>query len=73
MRAFLYHTSSGRLYEVLNIADGEITLKHPMATFTDKYDKEKFKAQGYIPVRGEDEDAARAAGEAKAAAMAEAE
>lgn len=73
MKVFLYHTSSGRMYEVIKIENGEITLKNSMATFTDKYDKDKFKQQGYIRVKGEDEDAARAVAEAQVAAEAEAE
>jgi hypothetical protein len=73
MKAFLYHTSSGRMYEVVKVENGEITLKNSMATFTDTYDKEKFKLQGYIRVKGEDEDEARAAAEALVAAEAEAE
>lgn len=62
MKVFLYHRSSGRIYEIVSQdkATGTITLKNDMASFTDSYDPAKFKAQGYFPVKGEDEDEARA-------------
>jgi hypothetical protein len=69
MATYLYHTGSGRMYEVVGVdaAAGTITLRNDMAAFTDNYDKEKFRQQGYIKVTGEDEDEARAAAEAKLA------
>lgn len=74
MPQYLYHRGTGRLYEIVS-ADktaNTITLKNDMATFTDGYDKEAFKQRGYFPVKGDDEDEARANAEAKIAAETEA-
>ncbi len=69
MAAFLYHRASGRTYQIMGApADGQITLSDGVATFSDTYNKEAFKAQGYFPVQGEDHDEAKAAGDAKVAA-----
>lgn len=67
MAQYFYHRNSGRMYEIvaMNKADGTVTLKNEMAVFTDTFDKDKFKAQGYFPVSGETEADARAAAEAK--------
>ena len=70
MAAFLYHRTSGRIYEIVgrDKAAGTITLKNEMATFSDTYDKDKLKAQGYMPVMAESVDEAREQAQAKIAA-----
>jgi len=74
MKTFLYNRNTSRIYEVVGVdkTAGTITLKNEMAAFTDNYDKDKFKQQGYMAVQGEDEDAARATAISKIEAEAEA-
>ena len=71
MAQFLYHRNTGRIYEVvaLDRASGTITIKNDMATFSDNYDKDKLKQQGYMPIQGEDADEARANAQAKLAEL----
>ena len=70
MAAYLYHRTSGRIYEIVgrDKAAGTITLKNDMATFSDTYDKDKLKAQGYMPIMAESLDDAREQAQAKIAA-----
>jgi hypothetical protein len=70
MSTFFYHRNSGRMFEVLALdpATNMVTLRNELATFTDHFDKERLKAQGYFPIKGETEADARAAAEAKLAA-----
>lgn len=70
-RKFLYHKTSGRMYEVVGFdpATKMATLKNEMAEFTDTLDPEKIKQRGYVRVSGETEADARAAGEAKVAEL----
>ncbi len=60
MAQFLYHRNTGRVYEVvaLDRTTNTITLKNDMAQFSDTYDKEKLKQQGYMPILGEDAEEA---------------
>jgi hypothetical protein len=74
MKAYLYHRSTGRIYEVTSL-DREaktIGLRNDMAAFTETYDRDRFKAQGYMMVQGEDEVAARDTARAKIEAEQEA-
>lgn len=75
MPQYLYHRSTGRLYEVIstNKEANTITLKNDMATFTDGYDKEAFKKRGYFPIKGDTDKEAIAAAKAKMAAEAQEE
>ena len=52
---FFKNVKTGKRYEVLgfNQDAGEVTLKGEHATFTEKYSKERFKAMGYVPEKGE--------------------
>lgn len=70
MPKYLYHRSTARIYEVIgqDATAGTITLKNDMATFTDTYDETRLATQGYMKVKGDDEDDARAKAEAKIAA-----
>lgn len=62
MPQFLVNTETGREFQVvsLNKAEGTITLKGPNTEFTEPYDKERFKANGYTLVTREDAPAAKA-------------
>ncbi len=70
MPKYFYHKSTGRMYEIVgqDPATGSVTLKTEMATFSDTFDKDRFKQQGYTLVDGKDEAEARAKGEAKVVA-----
>ena len=74
MKKYLYHKTSGRMYEVLGIDanTGVATLKNEMATFQDTLDAEKLAQRGYIRTSGADEAEARAKAVAKIASEAEA-
>ena len=74
MKKYLYHKTSGRMYEVLGIdaATGVATLKNEMATFQDTLDAEKLAQRGYIRTSGADEAEARAKAVAKIEAEQEA-
>lgn len=53
---YFEHSATGRKYHVVNMAleTGEVTLKGQHAEFTEKYDKERFVAMGYVLKRSED-------------------
>lgn len=73
MKKYLYHKSSGRMYEVLSIdGQGVATLRNEMATFNDTIGPEKLTQGGYIRTSGADEAEARVKAETKLAAEAEA-
>jgi len=52
-KTFLVNDETGKKYEVVKFdkAEGTITLKGERSTFTEPFDKEKFKAMGYRPVK----------------------
>ena len=70
MPRYLYHRSTGRIYEVVgqDTTANTVTLRNDMATFTDTYDPQRLAQQGYMKVAGDDEDDAREKAEAKIAA-----
>jgi hypothetical protein len=52
-KMYLRNTHTGTEFEVVGFdrATGEITLKGEFAPFTEKFDKERFKALGYEQVK----------------------
>lgn len=54
-KAYLRNTHTGTEFEVVGFdrASGEITLKGEFAPFTEKFDKEQFKALGYEQIKKE--------------------
>ena len=56
MAQFLRHSETGREFQVVKVdkAAGQITLKGPNTEFTEPYDKDRFKANGYTLVTRED-------------------
>lgn len=53
-KVFFENKATGKRFEVLSQnTDGTITLKGEFGTFTEPYDKEKFKALGYKLVKEE--------------------
>jgi hypothetical protein len=56
---FLVHTETKREFQVVSVdkAAGQITLKGPNTEFTEPYDKDRFKANGYTLVTREEADA----------------
>lgn len=56
MTQFLVHTESKREFQVVRLdkAAGTITLKGPNSEFTEPFDKDRFKANGYTLVNRAD-------------------
>lgn len=55
---FFVNKKSGRRFRVVSLdkEKGVITLKGEFAEFTERFDKERFKALGYDLVKHEEED-----------------
>ena len=49
-KIYFVNERSGKRYEILGVNNdaGEITLKGAHSTFTEKYDKARFKSLGYV-------------------------
>lgn len=58
-KVYFKHEKTGKMFEVVNLnrEDGTITLKGELATFTEPFDKERFKKLGYTLVKEEQQDA----------------
>lgn len=56
MAQYLVHTETKREFQVVRLdkANGQITLKGPNTEFTEPYNKEQFKANGYTLVTRDD-------------------
>jgi hypothetical protein len=52
---YFHNAKSGRKFKVVSLdkEKGEITLKGEYAQFTEKFDKERFKALGYQLIKEE--------------------
>ena len=50
---YLEHTTTKRRYQIVSVSEdkSKITLKGEHGTFTEDYDKDKFKQLGYSLVR----------------------